>query len=429
MKTKILITLVVFILSAVRVVSQPTINEHSIKFESQQAAVLAGENGLIMRTVDGGDNWAELTTGITNTLYSIDYYTYDNNGTEAAIHLAVGENGVILKSIDNGLTWSLKTSGTTEHLNEVIIVSGMFTAACGNNGTILYSYDLGETWTAVISGTTENLKDIYFIEGTDPEVSRELYYAALTGISAGSNGKIFKTTGISGNWSDISTTLSVNLSSICYLSGETFFAAGEGGYIVKTSDMGLTYETVTSGTAENINEMRFLDGTTAVASCDNGVILNSTDGGATWTVITTPTTSDLFSVSFSSSSFGISVGENGTEIYSTDAGLTWISKDTVPPPSADVKNNEVKLMQNFPNPFNPSTVISYQIPFDAMVTVKIYDMLGREVRTLVNSNQVPGTYSVSFNASSLASGIYFYVLRASSGSNEMTRTMKMILTK
>lgn len=139
-------------------------------------------------------------------------------------------------------------------------------------------------------------------------------------------------------------------------------------------------------------------------------------GGNNYSYIQRP-----FAVNFSSPAFGISVGENGTEIYSTDAGLTWLSKDPVSTKAADKKNNEVKLMQNFPNPFNPSTVISYQLPFNAMVTVKIYDMLGREVRTLVNANQESGTYSVSFNASNLASGIYFYVLRAGSGSNEMTK--------
>jgi len=83
------------------------------------------------------------------------------------------------------------------------------------------------------------------------------------------------------------------------------------------------------------------------------------------------------------------------------------------------------LNQNYPNPFNPSTVIEYQLPKDGFVTLKLYDILGREVSTLVNGFRAQGKYSVSFNASKLASGIYFYQLK----SNGFSSIKKMILTK
>jgi hypothetical protein len=84
-----------------------------------------------------------------------------------------------------------------------------------------------------------------------------------------------------------------------------------------------------------------------------------------------------------------------------------------------------KLSQNYPNPFNPSTRISYEIPGKSMVTLKIYDMLGKELRTLVNETKDAGKYSVDFNASALPSGIYFSVLRA----NSFCETKKMVLIK
>lgn len=70
------------------------------------------------------------------------------------------------------------------------------------------------------------------------------------------------------------------------------------------------------------------------------------------------------------------------------------------------------LEQNFPNPFNPSTTIQYNIPKTEMVVLKIYNILGQEVKTLVNEEQIAGTYQAVFDASHLASGVYFYRLTA-----------------
>ena len=70
------------------------------------------------------------------------------------------------------------------------------------------------------------------------------------------------------------------------------------------------------------------------------------------------------------------------------------------------------LFQNYPNPFNPTTVISYQLSAVSHVTLKIYDVLGREVGTLVNEVQKVGIYEVTFDGSRLASGVYFYRLVA-----------------
>ena len=86
---------------------------------------------------------------------------------------------------------------------------------------------------------------------------------------------------------------------------------------------------------------------------------------------------------------------------------------------------ELTLEQNYPNPFNPTTTINYSIPVAGSVELKIYDVLGNEVATLVNENKAPGNYSTDFNASSLASGIYIYTLRA----NNFVQTKKMLLMK
>ena len=83
------------------------------------------------------------------------------------------------------------------------------------------------------------------------------------------------------------------------------------------------------------------------------------------------------------------------------------------------------LEQNYPNPFNPSTTISFSIPSSGFTSLKVYDILGKEVATLVNEEKQSGTYEVKFDAASLSSGIYFYTLTA----ELFSQTKKMILMK
>ena len=83
------------------------------------------------------------------------------------------------------------------------------------------------------------------------------------------------------------------------------------------------------------------------------------------------------------------------------------------------------LLQNYPNPFNPSTTISFNVAELRHVTLKVYDILGKEVANLVSENLAPGSYSVTFNASVLPSGMYFYKLQA----GDFVSVKKMTLIK
>lgn len=119
--------------------------------------------------------------------------------------------------------------------------------------------------------------------------------------------------------------------------------------------------------------------------------------------------------------------------YTERPAMTWLRKylDTVVVPVTSVNTaqqtvpQEYKLYNNYPNPFNPTTQIEYNIPKVSKVSLKVYDILGREVQTLVNSIQAPGKYSVMLNAQGLSSGIYFYQLTADS----FKETKKLVLLK
>jgi hypothetical protein len=104
--------------------------------------------------------------------------------------------------------------------------------------------------------------------------------------------------------------------------------------------------------------------------------------------------------------------------YRSISGLTEVKKETETP-------TIFSLSQNYPNPFNPTTKIKYTVPEMCLVRLKVYDILGKEIVTLVNEEKPTGSYEVEFNGSHLASGVYFYHIQAGSFSN----TRKFILMK
>ena len=99
--------------------------------------------------------------------------------------------------------------------------------------------------------------------------------------------------------------------------------------------------------------------------------------------------------------------------------ITSIDENLVSTPTA------FRLFQNYPNPFNPNTTIRYEIPDQGIVTLKLYDVLGREVSTLVNQNKSPGNYEIKFNGTSFSSGVYLYVLQV----GRFVDIKKMLLMK
>ncbi|MCZ7615371.1 MAG: T9SS type A sorting domain-containing protein [Ignavibacteriaceae bacterium] len=99
------------------------------------------------------------------------------------------------------------------------------------------------------------------------------------------------------------------------------------------------------------------------------------------------------------------------------------------PPILNVEEENLlsfyELAQNFPNPFNPTTKIKYQLPEPVFVTIKVYDVLGNEIETLVNEERDAGSYKIDFNGLELTSGIYYYRITA----GNFSQTKKMILLK
>jgi hypothetical protein len=133
-----------------------------------------------------------------------------------------------------------------------------------------------------------------------------------------------------------------------------------------------------------------------------------------------------------STSPGVIILDTAAEIIPAAKRIQIIDSDEMPPPAPDdglIPPDEVvrefALAQNYPNPFNPTTLIRFSIASEGHVSLKIYDILGRELATLVNEVKGNGNFSVSWDAGGLSSGIYFYKLEA----NGFTSTKKMLLLR
>jgi photosystem II stability/assembly factor-like uncharacterized protein len=352
-------------------------NLNSIKFNDYYNGFIVGDNGLILRTQDCWRSWDYLSV-------ASNYYNKDVsfvNGTYGIIvgykYLFTGDTpqhyATILISNDEGIDWSDKSPGIVGKLNSVIFFDDNKAIAVGDAGLVGYSNDRGENW--------------YFRKLTNYNLN-SVRVCKTTGLKiiVGDNGTLF----ISQEedryrWIDYSISYLYNLNAICQY-GSSFVIAGEKkSYIVNNPQ---------------------------------SVILESRELNGIWKEVFTASAGVLNSVNFCNSNYSaISVGQKGT-IAVYDRLLAQDTVICVDSPS------KIKL-QNYPNPFNPSTIISFQIPEQTNVVLKVYDVLGNEVATLINEEKPAGIYEANWDASNLPSGIYVYQLKA----GKDTQIKKMLLLK
>jgi photosystem II stability/assembly factor-like uncharacterized protein len=400
----------------------------------------------------------------------------DSDSFELAPYgISVGDNGSInIQDGGPGYPWIEITSPTSENLNNVKIFDDSTVAiAVGNNGTVIRSRDEGYSWQDLsIPSVTNNLYGLDFLN---------YWQAGLFVVVCGENGSVYSSTDSGGNWTwqQLNTPTTKNLTSIGAITTDIIIAVGDSGTIIRTSDSGQTWDDL-SVPDPNINFNRLLISTfypnfnRVWAVGDNGIIYASTDYGFSWFPQNSNTNNNLYDLAFRNSDEGIAAGENGTVMYTTNGGSTWVQDpelgdlttnhiisvakldsntasalivsslggeaalaDTTfiltvssePIVGIDVEHNlppaTFNIFQNFPNPYNPTTIINYQVADAGFVTLKVYDVIGNEVASLVNENKGQGSYIIMFDATNLPSGIYFYRLQAGS----FVETKKMVLMK
>ena len=234
------------------------------------------------------------------------------------------------------------------------------------------------------------------------------------------NTKVYRSNnaGATGSWTAGVTTGNVSTYGVWFTTPSNGICVGT--IVQKTTDGGLTW--VNGGTVAGAGNM------TSVGGQGNNFWLTrgnntygTTDFGTTWTGAGFTGTNALWATSITNTGTcltGWSVGAAGTllKINGVPVGIN--------DPSNEIPST-YRLEQNYPNPFNPTTKITFALPVAGNVEIKIYDAAGREVTTLLNSFENAGTHAVSYDASSLASGVYIYKLTAGT----FTDSKKMVLIK
>ena len=398
---------------------------HSVCFVDENIGWIVGDeringNGSIYKTTNGGIDWQWQIHNTIAELYSVDF-------VNESIGWVVGGDGTILKTSNGGEIWEDKSFSNHSRMTSVQFIDENIGYATGGD-KLIKTTDGGETWEIKLESGT----NLFFIDSVTGWV---LDYGVTT---------LHKTTNGGEDW-----ILLPQLSG-CMLIGSFFINDSIGWYygdqscipmssgvIRKTTNGGLNWVTQIGDTmywGYSISSVFFIDENNGWAAGwggweSKGIILRTTNGGEDWiTQFTTGHFKPFYSVYFIDENNGWAVGGLGTIFRTTNGGVSFVEEQEL-----DEIPTDYNLSQNFPNPFNPSTAIKYSVPQSSNVVIKIFDILGNEVETLVNEEKSIGTYEITWYAEKLPSGVYFYRLQAgdpSAGSGQgFVETKKMILLK
>lgn len=386
-----------------------------MEFIDDANGITIGGSGTIRQTTDGGLNWTYKTSGTINTLKKTAILTDENI-------VVVGTRGTILKTTDQGTTWSSKTSGLNLDLYGVSFGGRLSEVgiAVGDNGTILRTTDQGETWEPVTS---------------DINIIKQINYRSVAlgnennGVIVGQNGALLLTSNGGLSWYNSPSYIpNVNFVFTIMVNENTAFATGENGTIIKTTNAGETWETIGTGVNNTLYRIRFADDLNAISVGTDGIILKTTDGGVSWVNETSGTTNNLNCLFVVNDQVSYTGGTDGIILKTTDGGANWFQQGVYSSPVNSFETKEINLSV-YPNPSNPNSVINYSISDLSYVTIKIFDILGKELSVLVNDVHDKGVYSVSFDGEKLSSGMYFCKIVVQDKSGITAKTMKIILVK
>jgi len=386
-------------------ISGTTEDLNDVAVLNQTTAVVVGNNGTILKTTDSGFSWVAKDGGGTFKFNGVSFRDEQNG-------MIIG-NQVRCITTDGGETWYVayfsKNGITISYRNWV----GNSDVIIGcDEGTILSSSDNGISW-QIASFSNE------------PVIAADFNFSWQFLLAFAATRSFTAYTMFSTNlWATYQNPLTIeddltggNLHGwVQYLIGVGGFAATP--LILKKSWADTLWQPVYSFVpSPYIPDDISVIGDTLYVCGSNGKIFKSTNGGDDWFGQYTSTTETLNAADFFNNSIGYSVGTNGTILFTSNGGVSSVEK---------IQHiSDYRLYQNYPNPFNPRTAITCQLPVRSIVTLKIYNLIGSEIATLVSEEKPSGTYTFEFDGSNLSSGVYLYKLTAGTYSD----AKKMMLVR
>ncbi len=414
------------------------------------------QGGGVFRSSNNGTAWSSSTRGIVKS--HVTDLSFLNNGADfyAGVH-----GGGFAASSDSGHTWAARNAGLDATVFPIITEfvtkgtswfigtdgDGIFKTT--NNGALWTPTSLGagNSITGIAVRGTELMSTVNIVDGVFRSTDDGSFWAQImsnfTTLSAscltiGGAGTIFagtldngilRSTNNGGTWLSSASLGGVPVF-LRFIGTKMFAGTDNGPY--RSTDFGVTWQASNIGLSGiGVNFIAIRDTNTLFASTNGSGVYVSFNGGASWAPINT----GLPTLSTTSLRVTGSYVYCGTVFYGvwrrplTDF-LTDVRENDLTAPG------EFALRQNYPNPFNPSTRIEYALPAQSHVSIKIYNLLGQEVASLVDEEQSGGHHATEWNGRStnglaMSSGVYFYRVEAKQkgGQLQFTSVRKMVLMK
>lgn len=376
-----------------------------IYFMNNQTGWAANEWDQLLYTTNAGANWS-FTSSIG--LEDIQAVHFINANTGYALGLTNDDMGgsapTINKTTNAGASWQTIgfTGSNPMSLQFVNNNDGFMLAKNGANSVVHRTTNAGVNWFTYT--TNIEIYDCYFTTQSN-------------GWVCGKNGVIMRSTDGGATWGLQSTGVTDSLLSVYFRNASFGWACGTNGRIIATTNGGVNWSSQTSGTNKTLTGIEF-GSTTLGAACGlGGTRLNTLNGGTSWVNTPEPSQTDIYAVCITPGNNTFIGGEYGY--------ISAISDFTAISPVNNIVPSEFTLSQNYPNPFNPATTIDFSLSVGGLTSLEIFDITGKVVSTIVRAELKAGSYSVNFDAGSLASGVYFYKL----SSVNVTQVKKMLLVK
>jgi len=394
-------------------------------FVDELTGFMACNGNKILKTTNGGINWFELYAG--NISYS-GFITFINQDTGY-----VGcPGGKILITTNQGSSFSTIYTDSSGYITKIHFLNNLtgYAINWSGRGKLLKTTDSGWTWSILytyVQSISSLLYDFYCFDATTILLS-----VGWNGFHDGQS-LIKKSTDGGQNFVDIFSSNTTYFARISFINNTTGFLTESSFY--RTTESGLTWipnqnlNSITGNIVKTNNNNVFSNSRTGSGSIP--IIYHSTDSGINWDTayINNSSEGGFERIKFINDSVGWALlqyySSNCVLLKTTTGGLTFVNQINSGMPKS------FSLSQNYPNPFNPVTKIKFQIPpftkggSGGFIKLIIYDILGKEITTLVNEQLKPGSYEAEWDGSDFASGIYFYSLVT----DDFTETKRMVLIK